>query len=228
MDTLSTPLNKPLPMVQWSVTEQTGTVISEVPHFYLYNNGQPQAISELGYFYWKQFNRYPLDVNDYSTTSCPLLRVEEVWLNYAEAMFELGSFTQSVADETINNLRPRAGLPPMEVANITAGFDLNRDQTVDPVLWEIRRERRVELLGDGFRFNDLKRWAKGTYLNKLQLGVYVNNANYGNKLSIYGGGESGDVQFFSAPLGWQPQYYLEPIPTQELELNKSLVQNPGW
>lgn len=229
MDTLSTPSNKPLPMVQWSQNENTGTVISEVPHFYLYNNGQPQAISQLGYFYWKQFNRYPLDANNaYSTTSCPLFRIEEVWLNYAEATFELGSFTQAIANETINMLRPRAGLPPMEVAQITASFDTYRDQDVDPVLWEIRRERRVELMGDGFRFNDIKRWDKGTYLNKLQLGVYVNNANYGNKLTINGGGSSGDVVFFPSPIGWQPQYYLEPVPTQELQLNKALAQNPGW
>lgn len=228
MDSLSTTGGKALPMVQWSQNMNTGTVISESPHFYLYNNGQSQAISQLGYFYWKQYNRFPLDVNTYSTTDCPLFRIEEVWLNYAEATDELGAFTQTIADQTINKLRPRAGLPSMEVANITAGFDTQRDPSVDPVLWEIRRERRVELMGDGFRFNDLKRWDKGNYLDSLQLGAYVNNSNYGNKLSIYGGGASGYVQFFPAPVGWQPQYYLEPIPTQELQLNKNLVQNPGW
>jgi hypothetical protein len=221
-------LGKVLPVVQWSQNMNTGTVISESPHFYLYNNGQSQAISQLGYFYWKQYNRLPLDANTYSITACPLFRIEEVWLNYAEAMFEQGSFSQAIADETINKLRPRAGLPSMEIAGINASFDTNRDPDVDPVLWEIRRERRVELMGDGFRFNDIKRWDKGTYLNTLQLGVYVNNANYGNKLSIYGGGQSGYVQFFPAPVGWQPQYYLEPIPTQELQLNKALVQNPEW
>lgn len=65
-------------------------------------------------------------------------------------------------------------------------------------------------------------------MNKVQLGAYVNNANYGNKLSIYGGGKSGYVQFFPAPLGWLDQYYLEPIPIQEIQLNKNLVQNAGW
>jgi hypothetical protein len=228
MDTLSTPSNKPLPMQQWSASMTTGTMISEVPHFYLYNAGQPQAISQLGYFYWKQYNHYALDGSGYSYTCCPLFRVEEVWLNYAEASQELGQFTQAIADQTINMLRPRAGLPPMTVANITGTFDATRDADVDPVLWEIRRERRVELMGDGFRFNDIKRWAKGAYLNKPQIGVYVNNADYGNKLSIWGGGASGDVVFFPSPLGWNDKYYLEPIPTQELLLNPMLVQNPGW
>lgn len=227
MDTLTQgyPLTKQLPIVQFSIH---GPVISEVPHFYLYDNGQSQAISQFGFFYWKQYNRFPLDARTYSTNSCPLFRIGEVWLNYAEAMYETGQFTQAVADETINMLRVRAGVAPMEISQISASFDSNRDPTVPPVLWEIRRERRVELMGDGFRFNDLKRWDEGTYLNKMQLGVYVNNADYGNKLSIYGGGEKGYVQFFPAPLGWLDKYYLEPIPTQELVLNKKLVQNPGW
>lgn len=86
-------------------------------------------------------------------------------LNYAEAKFELGEFSQSVADATINKLRVRAVIPAMNVSEIDASFDLNRDQSVDPVLWEIRRERRIELMGDGFRFRDLKRWKKGEYVN---------------------------------------------------------------
>lgn len=228
MDSISDPLDKPLPMQQWSATMSTGAIISQSPHFYLYNNGQSQAISQLGFFYWKIYNHHPLDVNNNSTTDCPLFRIGEVWLNDAEAEAELGQFSQTIADETINKLRVRAAVAPMTVAQIDAGFDPKRDPAVDPVLWEIRRERRVELMGDGFRFNDLKRWDEGEYLNKLQLGVFVNNATYGNKLSIYGGGKSGYVQFFPAPVGWLPQYYLEPIPTQELALNKNLTQNPGW
>lgn len=220
--------NKRLPFHQWSQNMNTGTAISMSPHFYLDNKGQPQGISQLGYFYWKQYNRYPLTAGTNSINDCPLFRIEEVWLNYAEAMAELGLFTQAIADASINKLRPRAGLPAMNVASIDASFDKKRDPDVSPILWEIRRERRVELMGDGFRFNDIKRWKKGTYLNKMPLGVKVNNADFNNKLSIYGGGPVGYVQFFPAPAGWLDKYYLEPIPTQELELNKSLVQNPGW
>jgi hypothetical protein len=102
----------------------------------------------------------------------------------------------------------------MIVGNIDGSFDLTRDPGVDPVLWEIRRERRVELFGDGFRFNDLKRWAKASYLVGQKLGVRVNNATYGNKLSINGGGTVGYVQFQQASLGWNDKYYLEPVPSQ--------------
>jgi hypothetical protein len=221
---------KTLPIVQQSFTMTTGQVISISPHFREFTNGQPQAVGELGYLYWKIYNFHPHDAssNNYNDSDAPLFRIEETWLNYAEAMFELGSFTQAIADETINKLRPRANLPNMIVANISAAFDPNRDPTVDPVLWEIRRERRVELMGDGFRFDDLKRWNKGTYVNKQQLGVWVNNADFGNALSISGGGTSGYVQYFGVPPGWLDKYYLEPVPTQELILNPNLKQSPGY
>jgi hypothetical protein len=223
-------IKKSLPFAQWSQTMQTGTIISEAPHFRKSNAGQAQVVGELGYYYWKSYNRLPLDPKSvYATTDCPLFRIEEVWLNYAEVMAELGLFNQAIADQTINKLRPRAGLPNMVLANIDGAFDPKRDATVDPVLWEIRRERRVELLGDGFRFNDLKRWKKGTYVNKQQLGVWVNNANYGNKLTINGGGASGYVEFFGVPLGWLDKYYYEPVPSKERVLNpKNLEQSPGW
>lgn len=220
--------NKRLPVHQWSQNMNTGTAISMSPHFYLDNKGQPQAISQLGYFFWKQYNRFPLTANTYSITDCPLFRIEEVWLNYAEAMAELGLFTQSIANATINKLRPRAGVAAMNIGSIDASFDTKRDPDVSAVLWEIRRERRVELMGDGFRFNDIKRWKKGAYLNKIPLGVNVNNADFSNKLSIFGGGQTGYVQFFPAPGGWLDKYYLEPIPTQELQLNTNFVQNPNW
>ena len=58
-------------------------------------------------------------------TDMPLFRVEEVMLNYAEAMCELGEFDQSVADRTVNKLRSRANVAPMKVAEITTVSILN-------------------------------------------------------------------------------------------------------
>jgi hypothetical protein len=158
---------------------------------------------------------------------CALFRIEEVMLNYAEASFELGSFTQTIADQTINKLRARANVAAMTVAAINTGFDLKRDPTVDPVLWEIRRERRIELFGDGFRFNDLKRWKKGTYLNQNPLGVKIKKADYGNKVTIDGTGTSGYVKFFNAVNGWDDKFYLEPIPTQEEGDQSKIDAEPG-
>lgn len=220
--------NKALPTQQWSKTWTTGATISQSPHFRVSNGGQNQMVSELGYLFWKYYNRLPLDNSNNSTNDAPLFRIEEVLLNYAEVMWELGSFSQSTADATINKLRVRAGIPNMVVSSINASFDANRDLTVDPVLWEIRRERRVELMGEGFRFNDIKRWKKGDYLNKQALGVRVKNSDYGNKLKINGGGAEGYVEYFGKPVGWLDKYYLEPLPTQDLVLNPQLKQNPGY
>lgn len=220
--------NKSLPMLAWSKNWDTGNVISQSPHFRGFNTGQPQAVSELGYFFWKFYNRIPLDNANNSTNDAPLFRIEEVLLNYAELMWELGSFNQSMADATINKLRARVSMPNLVVGQVNASFDTKRDPAVDPILWEIRRERRVELMGEGFRFNDLKRWKKGTYLNKQPLGAWVRNADYGNRLKINGGGTQGYVEYFGKPAGWLDKYYLEPLPTQDLALNPKLVQNVGY
>lgn len=221
-------IGKTLPMLAWSRNWDSGNVISMSPHFRSFNNGQPQSVSELGYFLWKFYNKTPLDNENNSSNDAPLFRIEEVMLNYAEAMWELGEFSQSVADITINKLRERAHVAPMGVATIGTDFDTDRDESVDPILWEIRRERRVELMADGFRFNDLKRWKKGHYLNKKPLGVWAKNAEYNNSLNIHGGGTEGYVEYFPEPSGWLDAYYLEPLPTQDLVLNENLKQNPGY
>ena len=241
-DTLKS-VNKHLPLQAFSIDMKSGDIIPNIPHFTLYQNTLSSPTGKIvasvanymGYYYWKLYNRLPLtDGSNYgSVNDCPLFRLEEVMLNYAEAQFELGAFTQAIADQTINVLRQRANptnWPAMKmvVGSIDANFDKNRDQTVDPVLWEIRRERRIELFGDGFRFNDLKRWAKGSYLINQALGVRVNNATYGNKLSISGGGATGYVFYQPAATGWNDKYYLEPVPIQEILLNGNLVQNPGY
>ena len=144
------------------VSNFVGYQVSGFPHFRNYPNGQGFLVSHLGFYFWKYYNRHVDNMALRSSTVDYLLfGIEEVMLNYAEAKFELGEFSQSVADATINKLRVRAVIPSMNVSEIDASFDLNRDQSVDPVLWEIRRERRIELMGDGFRFRDLKRWKKG-------------------------------------------------------------------
>jgi hypothetical protein len=201
---------------------KSGNVIPNMPYFSSYNVamshlpasaiGISQMVRKLGYYSWKFYNRLPMDgsSNYGGTQDCPLFRIEEVILNYAEASFELGLFNQTIADQTINVIRKRANptswpAMKMTVANIDASFDTKRDASVDPVLWEIRRERRIELFGDGFRFNDLKRWARGNYMNDYQLGVKIYNKS----------------------LGWLDKYYLEPIPTQEMAINPNLKQNFG-
>lgn len=236
-------VNKTIPVLSQTNDMKSGNVIPNIPHFSLFNRSLSnwyntpqqnvaigQMVMQLGSYFWKFYNRLPQDGANNNTQDCPLFRIEEVMLNYAEAAFELGTFDQSIANMTINKLRSRANVSNMILGDINAAFDTKRDVTVDPVLWEIRRERRIELFGDGFRFNDLKRWKKGTYLNNYPLGVKINKAEYGNvaAMQIDGGGTIGYVKYFNATTGWLDKFYLEPVPSQELVINPNLVQNPNW
>lgn len=83
----------------------------------------------------------------------PLIRLAEVLLIYAEATCELGSGKISDADlnMSVNKIRARSGVAPLTNALIAPYGDLN-------MLGEIRRERGIELFGENFRFDDLKRW----------------------------------------------------------------------
>jgi hypothetical protein len=236
-----------LPVIQFE-----GGIVRISPHITGLSEGGHAALnSRLGFYFWRTYHRnrdgqvMGVDIEDF-----PLFTVEEVMLNLAEAAHERGLFDQAMADATINRLRPRAGLPNMIVAHIDAGFDLHRDAAVDPVMWEIRRERRVELMGRGFRFDDLRRWRKGHYLNRQPLGPFVRRsdftpsapatadtpavigsppANIAN-LRLTGGAnpDEGFVYYFPVPLGWEDRFYLRPIPLNELDLNPNLGQNPGW
>ncbi|HRO45239.1 RagB/SusD family nutrient uptake outer membrane protein [Agriterribacter sp.] len=223
MATIASPGYKRLPYLQWA-----GNVLRGVPHFRKFNEGQAFGVSQLGYYFYKFYNATTDATGFVNTTDAPIFRIEEVLLNYAEASYELGEFDQSMAEQTINKLRRRVNMPAMIIADIDASFDLSRDTDVQPVLWEIRRERRVELIGEGFRFNDLRRWKKGNYLNKQQTGMWVDNTQYGNKLAIAGGGTEGYVEYNTAPSGWLEYYYLYPLPKDQLVLNSSLIQNTGW
>ena len=207
---------------------QVNYALGAAPHFRKFNGGQGFAVSQLGYYFYKFYNT-TTDVSGFvNTTDAPIFRIEEALLNYAEASYELGEFDQTIADITINKIRKRVNMPNMVVADIDASFDLKRDADVAPVLWEIRRERRVELMEEGFRFNDIRRWKKGNYLDKQELGMWVDNSKYGNKLTIHGGGKEGYVEYNTVPLGWLEYYYLYPLPKDQLILNKNLQQNPNW
>src|SRR5699024_5396228 len=97
--------------------------------------------------------KYDQDVN--SINSIPVIRFAEVLLNYAEAKAELGTLSDEDWSKTVGALRSRAG--------ITGGVN-NKPTTVDsylqkkyfpnisnPVILEVRRERGIALVLEGFR-----------------------------------------------------------------------------
>ena len=109
----------------------------------------------------------------YNDTDGPVYMYSEVLLNYAEACAELGSMTQADADKSINELRTKHGkIPALTVSGNTVSVngtvitpDPKNTYGVNELIWEIRRERRCELICDGFRNDDLKRWKMGAQLD---------------------------------------------------------------
>lgn len=192
-------------------------------------------------------------------TDAPVIRFGEVLVNYAEAAAELGNISQSDLDMSINVLRNRAGvnMPKLEVSGQSAlvgGVAINdpeRDPTVSAILWEIRRERRVELMMEGFRYNDLRRWKKLPTMDtnnnpKINLGAWINKDDYkdaNGKLLVENltvvNGPTNRIGYIKPAFKPETQriftgekVYLNPLPKDQIRLYKDqgvdLKQNPGW
>ncbi|HWI92518.1 MAG TPA: RagB/SusD family nutrient uptake outer membrane protein [Flavisolibacter sp.] len=209
-------------------------------------------------------------VQSFNITDAPIIRLGEVMLNYIEAAAELadmGLYTvlQSDLDKTINALRKRAGyaaasrLPDMKIVGNLPAIgslvydDANRDPSVPSLIWEIRRERRMELVYEGFRQNDLIRWRKIDYYNtqlypKKNLGAWITKSSVTKALILAdingnvtspsntatGSGYLKVSQTFrNATNGFViDRNYLLCVPTYQIDFysrnGSTLTQNPGW
>ena len=199
-----------------------------------------------------------------NVTDAPCLRYAEVLLNYAEAAYELHllagkAFTQADLDKSINLIRARqdVNLPALQIiggqpaVNGVVFDDPKRLQIeqnadggiTDALLWEIRRERRVELCMEGFRLNDLKRWCKLDYLwngcnPDIRYGSYIRLADYPNKAAevVLEDATATEGYILRNTLGQRnrpiKRNYINPIPSGQITLYKTkgytLSQNPDW
>ncbi len=211
---------KVLPDMNWA-----GRATGQVPNF----TGLTPTQTATGYRFWKYYNDVSHRISSKDFNDGPIFRMGEILINHAEAKFEMGTFNQAVADATINKLRKRGEVAAMVVNEINADFDPTRDQGVDPVLWEIRRERAIELMGEGFRREDLRRWKKMDYATQPKLGRWVKQSDYSKNLPIQGNATEGFIQLVpGTPPSFPDYYYLFPIPSGQIVLNPQLEQNPEW
>ncbi|MDF9795618.1 hypothetical protein OKW21_000881 [Catalinimonas alkaloidigena] len=136
---------------------------------------QELAKSFTGYHQIKGFIN-DTDITVQNSADYPVLRLAEPMLIYAEAKAELGELTQADLDMTVNQLRARAGMPDLSINpmidDMQAARYPNITSTQKDVLLEIRRERRIELALEGFRFDDLMRWGAGELLDNEPEGIY--------------------------------------------------------
>ena len=125
-----------------------------------------------------------------------LFRMAEVYLNFAEAKAELGTLTQADLDRSIKYLRDRVGMPNMNLASANANPDpyLASAETGyrqvsganKGILLELRRERTIELVLEGFRYADLLRWREGKMHEQAFTGIYFSKLNLGSGNNRYG------------------------------------------
>ncbi|MBE6287045.1 MAG: RagB/SusD family nutrient uptake outer membrane protein [Mediterranea massiliensis] len=219
----------------------------------------------------------PGGISSTNITDAPIMKLNEVMMNYIEAAVELSTLgaynlTQADFDKTINAVRARTStsMPAVTFAGgklSVGGIEINDpdrdmgtmisgDYEVDPIVWEVRRERRVELPFQGIRFNDLRRWGKLHYadmvINKnLNKGAWLDKDQYvawynaqGDKqitvddlksINLDRAGNAGYIVPQPDPAmlrTYEEKHYLYPIPTDEIELYEDheavLTQNPGW
>lgn len=184
-----------------------------------------------------------------NSSDAPEIRYGAVLLNYAEACAELGTITQADLDKSINKLRDRADvkMPFLQViggqpaVNGKVYDDPKRDPTVPSLIWEIRRERRVELMMEGFRLDDLRRWKKLEYVDQVQRkdvnrGAWIKKSDYPkSKVIIENNAAEGyiiPVPPASVRTFDNPRVYLSPVGPDQIKLYKDqgveLTQNPGW
>lgn len=152
----------------------------------------------------------------------PFFRYAEVWLNYAEALFEAtgnptakgkinGTLVSTSPLDAVNKVRSRSNLS-----------SLPKTITADEFRKALRNERRLEFAFEDQRFWDIRRWMIGPETTDI----------YG--LKLVDGNEDGaiDPEEMTVELiqsrKWDDKYYFYPIPDSELFKNHNLIQNPGW
>lgn len=193
------------------------------------------------------------------TTAVPILRAAEAYLIYLEAYYERYHTLDANCDKYWKALRTRAGVDDNYAATIamtdlTLENDLavySHGNMVDETLYNIRRERRCELIAEGMRLDDLKRWRsldnmvnyqpEGMNLWDKVYEMYdksdleekivsqVSVSKYMRPLQVSATSAAYDGYTFPKP------HYLEPIPISEFLLtgggvtaNSPIYQNPGW
>ena len=222
-------------------------------------NGDLMGVSTSAYTTLKFLNETvkngPGGLSNTNYTDAPIMRLGEVMVTYAEAAAELGNITQADLDMSINRLRSRTGMTvaPLQVlggepaVNGQVYDDPNRDPTVPSMIWEIRRERRVELAMEGVRQDDLRRWKKLDYVDftknpDINRGAWLDRDDWQKpdgtswlKDVVLEGGDEGYIIPASSAgtrTFTNDKFYLSPIPLDQIKLYEdmgyTLEQNPGW
>lgn len=172
-----------------------------------------------------------------------IIRYAEMLISYAEALYERnGNISDAQLDATVNRLRNRVGFGVKLTNAFVARHGLD-------MLEEIRRERTIELLTEGFRYDDIIRWKIAEKVLPTNLVGPVCIAGEMQNPSLHSGfaarltdasGNIAGTPVYSQPSTYILEFasdrtfnperdYLYPIPTTEIAYSDSNIeQNPGW
>ena len=137
-----------------------------------------------------------------------IMRTSELYLNYAEALIEVGGAANlSKATELINTIRRRANC----AVELPAG--MNQEQLRE----KVRHERRMELCFENHRFWDVRRWMIAEDVDNKTVHRVAVDAD-------------GNITYpvFQHRVFDKSKHYLFPIPQSEIDKNRALEQNPNW
>ena len=119
------------------------------------------------------------DTNQKDINDMPIFRFAEALLIYAEAKAELGILTQNDLDISIKPIRDRVGMPNIDLTKANSNPDPYLEKQYPHVsgsnkgvILEIRRERRIELVMESFRWDDMMRWKEGATFTEQFKGMY--------------------------------------------------------
>ena len=194
-----------------------------------------------GFIMKKYLDPQDMAVPNQSELAFMLIRYAEVLLNYAEAKIELNQIDASVLD-AINLVRARGyGVAATQTTLYPAIKTTNQVQ----LRAIVRRERKIELAGEGLRVFDIRRWnIAEKVMNGILFGKAMNKAIYYslpkptldiNSSPDYTSFTSllsvvGNFKIMDNPRVFKPNNLLWPIPQAELDVNKNpgFNQNPGY
>jgi hypothetical protein len=148
------------------------------------------------------------DAYHMSGADFPVIRLAEMYLIYAEAHTQNTAYDGSVTT-VLNELRARCGMP-----NVPAG--LGKEDGVNFV----RRERRVELAGEGLRYYDIRLYEDSARNGGIKGDQAASVVMNGQTLDPIGNNSANKV--------WAPRLMLMPIPTLTMDKNPDIIQNDGY
>jgi len=184
--------------------------------------------SAKGYKIQKGFIGSEWSTNSKETVDKMIIRYAEVLISYAEALYERnGNITDTQLDQTVNALRSRVGFN-VKLTNAFASANglVMRD--------EIRRERTVEFIDEGMRYDDIMRWKIAEDVLTVNLiGAKYNadetSANYNDLKPVLDANDYYIMEKAANRVFNPAKDYLYPVPLKEISLTGGAVkQNPGW